>query len=98
MEAEMIHAEPGSGAAGRPTRRKPRFPAAAFAPLIIVAGIATPLAARADQREAAAKLLARTMTNPEFRPKFFRGGAWLGNGDSYLAIEPSASGNGSDIV
>jgi dipeptidyl-peptidase 4 len=94
----MIHAELGFGAAYRQTRRKRSFPAAALIAFVIAVAIATPLAARADQREAAAKLLARTMNNPEFRPKFFRGGTWLGNGDSYLAIEPSATGTGSDIV
>ncbi|HYL64345.1 MAG TPA: S9 family peptidase [Candidatus Methylomirabilis sp.] len=52
----------------------------------------------ADQREEAAKLLARTMFNPEFRPKTFRGGEWFGNGDSYLALEPSATPGGTDIV
>ena len=52
----------------------------------------------ADQREAAAKLLARTMFNPEFRPKTFRGGEWFANGDSYLALEPSATPGGTDIV
>jgi dipeptidyl-peptidase 4 len=51
-----------------------------------------------DARESAKKLLERTMFNPEFRPKSFRGGEWFGNGDSYLALEPSASGNGTDIV
>ena len=45
----------------------------------------------ADEREAAGKLLARTMFNPELRPKTFRGGQWFGNGDSYLALEPSAT-------
>src|SRR2546429_3545072 len=34
----------------------------------------------------------------EFSPKSFRGGTWLGNGDFYLDLEPSASGIGSDIV
>jgi len=52
----------------------------------------------ADQREAAAKLLARTMFNPEFRPKTFRGGEWFANGDSYLALETSATPGGTDIV
>src|ERR1043166_3681958 len=52
----------------------------------------------ADQREAAAKLLARTMFNPEFRPKTFRGGEWFANGDSYLALETSAAPGGTDIV
>jgi dipeptidyl-peptidase-4 len=65
---------------------------------VIALVITAPHVTHADQREAAAKLLARTMTNPEFRPKFFRGGEWLGNGDAYLAIEPSAAGTGSDIV
>ncbi len=52
----------------------------------------------ADQREAASKLLARTMFNPEFRPKTFRGGEWFAGGDSYLALEPSATPGGTDIV
>jgi dipeptidyl-peptidase 4 len=51
-----------------------------------------------DQRESARKLLERTMFNHEFRPKTFRGGEWFGNGESYLALEPSASGGGTDIV
>jgi dipeptidyl-peptidase 4 len=38
------------------------------------------------------------MTNPEFKVKSFRDGAWLGNGVSYLALEPSTTGSGSDIV
>jgi dipeptidyl-peptidase-4 len=53
---------------------------------------------RADQRESAKKLLERTMFNPEFRPKSFHGGEWYGNGDAYLALEPSASGKDTDIV
>lgn len=65
---------------------------------VLVAVLGTSLAAHADQRESAAKLLARTMFNPEFRPKSFRGGEWFGNGDSYLALEPSATPNGTDIV
>ena len=52
----------------------------------------------ADERESARKLLERTMFNPEFRPKSFRGGEWFGNGDSYLALEPSSSGQGTEIV
>jgi hypothetical protein len=64
----------------------------------VAAAIGAPFAACADQREAAAKLLARTMTNPELRIKTFGGGAWQGNGDSYLALEPAAAGGGSDIV
>jgi dipeptidyl-peptidase-4 len=57
-----------------------------------------PTNAYADKRQEAAKLLARTMNNPEFRPKFFRGGTWQGNGDWYLALEPSVSGKGNNIV
>jgi len=53
---------------------------------------------RPEERQSAAKLVARTVTNPEFRVKSFRGGAWLGNGDSYTALEPSAGGSGTDIV
>src|SRR5262245_55911246 len=69
--------------------------------LVVCAAVviaATPPNSIADQREAAAKLLARTMFNPEFRPKTFRGGEWLGSGDSYLALEPSAIPGGTDIV
>jgi dipeptidyl-peptidase 4 len=51
-----------------------------------------------DERESAKKLLERTVFNPEFRPKTFRAGEWFGNGDSYLALEPSASGKDIDIV
>ena len=66
-----------------------------------------PFAARAgqqvepykDARVEAAKILARTMNNPEFRVRGFRGGAWLGNGDYYLAIENSKeTPGGTDIV
>src|SRR5215470_8460053 len=64
----------------------------------LVTAIATPPSAYAQLRESAAKQIARTMGNPEFRPKSFRGGTWLGNGDFYLDLEPSASGAGSDIV
>ena len=52
----------------------------------------------ADERESARKLLERTMFSPEFRPTSFHGGEWFGNGDYYLALEPSASGQGTDIV
>jgi dipeptidyl-peptidase-4 len=52
-----------------------------------------------DARVEAAKILARTMNNPEFRTRGFRGGAWLGNGDYYLAIENSKeTPGGTDIV
>ena len=50
-----------------------------IAPSILRAAGQSP--AYKDQRADAAKLLARTMNNPEFRVKGFRGGAWLGNGD-----------------
>lgn len=94
----MIYARMGFGTARRSAGAKGWFPAIEILILTIGVAIATPLGAYADQRESAAKLLARTMNNPEFRPKFFRGGAWLGSGDSYLALEPSANGAGSDIV
>jgi dipeptidyl-peptidase 4 len=52
-----------------------------------------------DQRQSAKELLQRTMFNPEFRPKSFHGGEWYGNGDAYLALEPSASSkDATDIV
>src|SRR5262245_51089746 len=63
---------------------------------VAVAG--TPPSSFADQREAAGKLLARTMFNPEFRPKTFHGGEWFGNGDYYLALQPSSTPGGTDIV
>jgi len=58
--------------------------------------IATP--AHAQERESAAKIVARTVSNKEFRVKTFRGGEWLGTGDSYLALEPSKTEGGTDIV
>jgi len=72
--------------------------AAALSAIGILAAIVFPAHAHAQLRESAAKLIARTMGNPEFRPKSFRGGEWFGNGDAYMDIEPSASGTGSDIV
>jgi len=69
--------------------------------LLVLAAAAVGLSSAngaADEREAAAKLLARTMFNPELRPKTFRGGQWFGNGDSYLALESSATPGGTDIV
>jgi dipeptidyl-peptidase-4 len=94
----MVHGKVGLGPASRTTRGKSGYSASALMALSIALAITTPLVTYADQREVAAKLLARTMTNPEFRPKFFRGGEWLWSGDAYLAIEPSAAGTGSDIV
>jgi len=74
------------------------LPAAALIVIGVLAAIASPSIAHAQLRESPAKIIARTMGNPEFRPKSFRGGTWLGKGDAYLDIEPSASGTGSDIV
>jgi len=77
---------------------KATVPMAALIALSVAVAIGTPFTTRADQRQSAAKLLASTMNNPELRVKTFRGGSWLGNGDSYLALESSATGTGSDIV
>jgi dipeptidyl-peptidase-4 len=71
---------------------------AALIALGMAAAFTGPLLAHAQERESAAKLVARTMANPEFRAKTFRGGEWLGTGDSYLDLEPSAAGGGTDIV
>ncbi|MGB2623204.1 MAG: DPP IV N-terminal domain-containing protein, partial [Candidatus Acidiferrum sp.] len=54
--------------------------------------------AHPEHRESAARLLARTMFNPQFHVTSFRGGEWYGNGDSYLALEPSVTPGGTDIV
>ena len=94
----MSHVKTENGAPARSPWRKRRLRIAASMTLCVSVAVAGARCARADERESAAKLVARTMSNPEFRPKSFRGGEWLGNGDSYLAIEPSASGSGSDIV
>ena len=84
--AELSANNPGT----RPAKAAASFSRAAWLVLILGTILAIPLVAQGDTREAAAKLVARTMSNPEFRPKFFRGGEWYGNGDSYLALEPSA--------
>jgi hypothetical protein len=94
----MSHTTLGSGTSNRWARERDRFTVAALVAVSAALVVAAPHAAHADQREAAARLLARTMTNPEFSVKSFRGGQWLGNGDSYLALEPSTAGFGSDIV
>jgi len=94
----MVHKGVTSRATSRATRGAFNFPAAIVMAVCLVVAIAAPSSAQAQLRESAAKLIARTMGNPEFRPKSFRGGTWLGNGDAYLDIEPSASGTGSDIV
>src|SRR5271168_5322136 len=87
--------------------RGARFPAPAVVAFIAALAIAGAFSARAagqigpaekPLRESAEKLLARTVANPEFRAKSFQGGEWLGSGDSYLALEPSATGAGTDIV
>src|SRR5215472_14897038 len=69
-----------------------------FAVLTLILTAATSAASYTDQRESAAAILARTMFNPDLRPKTFRGGEWFGSGDSYLALEPSSTPNGTDIV
>ncbi len=94
----MLYAKLGTGASSRADRAKKPFSAGALIAFSVAAAIAVPLAARGDERESAAKLVARTMASPEFRVKTFRGGEWLGNGDYYLALEPSATAGGSDIV
>src|SRR2546429_358248 len=93
MGGAMVHSGWTSRAASRVARAKHRLMAAC-----LVAAIATTPSAYGQLRDSAAKLIARTMGNPEFRPKSFRGGTWLGNGDFYLDLEPSASGIGSDLV
>ena len=55
-------------------------------------------AGRTDERESAAKLLERTMFSPDFEAKRFHGGEWFGDGNSYLALEPSATPDAKDIV
>ena len=94
----MVQADFVQGAVHRSTGRKSKLVILPMILLSLSATVAVPSEATADQRESAAKLLARTMNNPEFRPKFFRGGEWQGNGDWYMALEPSASGKGTDIV
>lgn len=94
----MVHKGVASRPASRATRGRFSFPAAIRLSVCLVAAIAVPSIVQAQLRQSAAELIARTMGNPEFRPKSFRGGTWLGSGDAYLDIEPSASGTGSDIV
>lgn len=78
------------------------MPGTLAAGALIALGVAVALAgaldARTQEREAAAKLVARTVSNPELRVKTFRGGEWFGSGDSYLAIEPSGTSGGTGIV
>ena len=92
----MFHIKQGSGVLNRSARAKKLFTGAALVVCSFSGPMAVPHAAQAQERESAAKLVARTMANPEFRVKTFRAGEWLGSGDYYLALEPS--GAGSDIV
>ena len=83
---------------GRQAENKRRSLAAVVMAFGVAAALTIPFAALADERESAAKLIAHLMASGEFRPKTFRGGEWLGNGDYYLALEPAAAGEGVDIV
>src|SRR5437773_2644924 len=94
VHTELLSREGGFAATWRRVLRA----AAALIAFSAVMAIAMPSSAHAQLRESAAKLIAHTMGNPEFRVKSFRGGTWLGNGDAYLDLEPSASGAGNDIV
>src|SRR5215467_4981081 len=94
----MVRTELLSSSVRRLPKGNHGIPAAALIAASLVLAIAVPAISKAQLRESAAKLIAHTMGNPEFRPKSFRGGTWLGNGDFYLDLEPSASGAGSDIV
>ena len=94
----MVQTARTTSAASRSTKGKSKLPATVLIAVCLVAKMATPSSAYGQMRESAAKLIARTMGNPEFRPKSFRGGTWLGNGDAYLDLEPSTSGAGNDLV
>ncbi|HXJ07381.1 MAG TPA: DPP IV N-terminal domain-containing protein [Candidatus Acidoferrum sp.] len=94
----MFHTKQESGALNRSARAKGPLPAAALIVFSFAGAVTVPHVAQAQERESAAKLVARTMANAEFRVKTFRGGEWLGSGDYYLALEPSGAGAGSDIV
>jgi dipeptidyl-peptidase-4 len=41
------------------------------------------------QQQSAEGLLVRTMTNPQYRPKFFGRVTWIENGAAYLVLEPA---------
>ena len=64
----------------------------------LVVALSSVAFSHADERESARKLLGNTVFNPEFRPKSFHGGERFGGGDSYLALEPLSSGQGTEIV
>ncbi len=87
----MVHIGLPRGVGSRTARGTCGLPAAALMAISVAAAIAAPSSAYAQLRESAAKLIASTMGNPEFRVKSFRGGTWLGTGDSYLDLEPSAT-------
>jgi hypothetical protein len=86
----MSNGKLGRVTSGRATRTNVFFSAAALMTLGVAALFAGPVGAYGDEREPAAKLVARAMFNPQFRVKTFHGGEWLGNGDFYLAIEAAA--------
>src|SRR5208282_5561325 len=90
----MFHGRLRSGIARKSVRARSRLVAAVSIALTSAIAFST----HAQERESAAKIVARTVSNKEFRPKTFQGGEWLGNGDSYLALEPSATQGGTDIV
>jgi dipeptidyl-peptidase 4 len=94
----MFQTKLRSGKLIRTARSTNPLPAVALIAFLAAAAISVPSAGRANERESAAKLVARTVSNPEFRAKTFRGGEWLGDGDSYLAIEPSGTSGGTSIV
>jgi dipeptidyl-peptidase 4 len=94
----MLHAKPEQSSAKKSVRTRNRLSVSALIAFSAAIGMATAVEARADERETAAKLVARTVSNAQFRVKPFLGGEWLGNGDSYLALEPSATPGGTDIV
>jgi len=86
------------GASSRTAEKWHKLAAAALATFLVVTLLGGLHGAQADERESAAKLVARIVASPEFRAKTFRGGEWLGTGDYYLALEPAATGEGGDIV
>ena len=94
----MLHAKPEQSSAKKSVRTRNRLSVSALIAFSAAIGMATAVAARADERETAAKLVARTVSSTQFRVKPFLGGEWLGSGDSYLALEPSATPGGTDIV
>src|SRR5438874_13431560 len=92
----MVHTRSTSDAASRSARKKTE-PVTSFltAFVVAVATVVAPPSAHAQLIESAAKLIARTMGNPEFRPTCVRGGARQGNSDSFVGLEATASGGGN---